>query len=143
MVGTRQLERVLSQAVEAGAKVVLVGDSQQLQSIDAGAAFQSIHDRHGGAEIGEVRRQREDWQRDATRDLATGKTGAAIHNSRGMVHEATTRERARGDLIDRWDRDRQASADKSRIICASPWCSIKVQAVRSRDAQARDSSPPI
>lgn len=31
MVGTRQLERVLSQAADAGAKVVLVGDPQQLQ----------------------------------------------------------------------------------------------------------------
>ncbi|KND60659.1 Conjugal transfer protein TraA [Candidatus Burkholderia verschuerenii] len=60
MVGTRQLERVLSHAAEAGAKVVLVGDPQQLQSIEAGAAFRSIHERHGGAEIGEVRRQRED-----------------------------------------------------------------------------------
>ena len=70
MVGTRQLERVLSHAAEAGAKVVLVGDLQQLQAIEAGAAFRSIHERHGGAEIGEVRRQREDWQRDATRDLA-------------------------------------------------------------------------
>ena len=75
MVGTRQLERVLSHAAEAGAKVVLVGDPQQLQAIEAGAAFRSIHERHGGAEIGEVRRQREDWQRDATRDLATGRTG--------------------------------------------------------------------
>jgi hypothetical protein len=33
-----------------------------------------------------------------------------------MVHEGQTREQARGDLIDRWDRDRQASPDKSRII---------------------------
>ena len=33
-----------------------------------------------------------------------------------MVHEAQTREQARGDLIDRWDRDRQASPDESRII---------------------------
>src|SRR5919201_3094935 len=33
-----------------------------------------------------------------------------------MVHEAQTRELARGDLIERWDRDRQASPDKSRII---------------------------
>jgi hypothetical protein len=47
---------------------VLVGDPRQLQSIEAGAAFRSIHERHGGAEIGGVRRQREDWQRDATRD---------------------------------------------------------------------------
>src|SRR2546430_9325854 len=52
IVGTRQLERVLSHAAEAGAKVVLVGDPQQLQSIEAGAAFRSIPERHGGAEIG-------------------------------------------------------------------------------------------
>jgi Ti-type conjugative transfer relaxase TraA len=118
MVGTRQLERVLSHAADAGAKVVLVGDPQQLQSIEAGAAFRSIHESHGGAEIGEVRRQREDWQRDATRDLATAKTGDALdaYRSHGMVHEAQTREQARGDLIDRWDRDRLASPDRSRII---------------------------
>jgi Ti-type conjugative transfer relaxase TraA len=118
MVGTRQLERVLSHAAEAGAKVVLVGDPQQLQAIEAGAAFRSIHDRHGGAEIGEVRRQREDWQRDATRELATGKVGHALraYRAHGMVHEAPTREQSRGDLIERWDRERKASPNRSRII---------------------------
>ncbi|WP_315729348.1 Ti-type conjugative transfer relaxase TraA [Bradyrhizobium sp. SZCCHNRI1005] len=118
MVGTRQLERVMSRAAEAGAKVVLVGDPQQLQAIEAGAAFRSIHERHGGAEIGEIRRQREDWQRDATRNLATGKVGHALeaYRANGMVHEAMTREQARGDLIARWDRDRQVSPDRSRII---------------------------
>jgi Ti-type conjugative transfer relaxase TraA len=118
MVGTRQLERVLSHAAEMGAKVVLVGDPQQLQAIEAGAAFRSIHDRHGGAEIGDVRRQREAWQRDATRDLATSRIGAAIHayDTHGMVHVAATREQAREDLIEHWDRDRQALPDRSRII---------------------------
>lgn len=118
MVGTRQLERVLSHAAEAGAKVVLVGDPQQLQSIEAGAAFRSIFERHGGVEIGEVRRQREGWQRDATRDLATGRAGDAIqaYDTHGMVHAARTREQARDELIDRWDRDRQVSPHKSRII---------------------------
>jgi hypothetical protein len=118
MVGTRQLERVLSHAAEAGAKVVLVGDPQQLQAIEAGAAFRSIHERHGGTEIGEVRRQREGWQRDATRDLANGRTGHALeaYRARSMVHEAPSRAQARGDLIERWDRDRQASPDKTRII---------------------------
>ncbi|MBV8744398.1 MAG: AAA family ATPase, partial [Xanthobacteraceae bacterium] len=118
MVGTRQLERVLSHAAGAGAKVVLVGDPRQLQAIEAGAAFRSIYERHGGTEIGEVRRQHEAWQREATRDLATGKTGNALqaYRSRGMVHEAHTREEARGDLIERWDRDRQAAPARSRII---------------------------
>ncbi len=118
MVGTRQLERVLSHAAEAGAKVVLVGDPQQLQAIEAGAAFRSIHERYGGVEINEVRRQRKDWQRDATRDLATGRTGDAIHayDAHDMVHAAATREQARDDLIDRWDRDRRAEPERSRII---------------------------
>ena len=142
MVGTRQMERVLSHAAEAGAKVVLVGDPQQLQSIEAGAAFRSIHERHGGAEIGEVRRQREDWQRDATRDLATGRTGAAIHayDRHDMVHSAETREQARGDLIDRWDRQRQASPDSSRIILTHTNAEVRElnEAARDRMREAGD-----
>ncbi|OPH83213.1 Ti-type conjugative transfer relaxase TraA [Nitrobacter vulgaris] len=142
MVGTRQLERVLSHAAEAGAKVVLVGDPQQLQSIEAGAAFRSIHERHGGAEIGEVRRQHEDWQRDATRDLATGKIGNTIHayDAHDMLHAAETREQARGDLIDRWDRDRQASPDSSRIILTHTNAEVRElnEAARDRMREAGD-----
>ncbi|MGJ5220810.1 Ti-type conjugative transfer relaxase TraA [Bradyrhizobium oligotrophicum] len=142
MVGTRQLERVLSHAAEAGAKVVLVGDPQQLQAIEAGAAFRSIHERHGGAEIGNVRRQREDWQRDATRDLATGKVGHALeaYRSHGMMHEAPTRDRARADLIDHWDRDRQSSPDRSRIILTHTNDEVRIlnEAARERMRAAGD-----
>ncbi|ODU30006.1 Ti-type conjugative transfer relaxase TraA [Sphingopyxis sp. SCN 67-31] len=118
MVGTRQMERVLSHAADAGAKVVLVGDPQQLQAIEAGAAFRAIHERHGGVEITEVRRQHEGWQQDATRHLATGRIGKAIaaYADRGMVHAADTREQARGELVERWDRERIAAPDQSRII---------------------------
>jgi Ti-type conjugative transfer relaxase TraA len=118
MVGTRQMERVLSHAADAGAKVVLVGDPQQLQAIEAGAAFREIHERHGGVEISEVRRQHEGWQQDATRHLATKRTGLAIqaYGERDMVHVAETREAARGELIERWDRDRQANPSDTRII---------------------------
>ena len=141
MVGTRQLERVLSHAAEAGAKVVLVGDPQQLQAIEAGAAFRSIHDRHGGAEIGEVRRQREDWQRDATRDLATGRTDNAIraYERNGAIHAAETREQARGELIDRWDRERQVSPDSSRIILTHTNAEVRElnEAARERMREAR------
>ena len=118
MVGTRQMERVLSHAADVGAKVVLVGDPQQLQSIEAGAAFRAIHERHGGAEITEVRRQQVEWQREATRALATGRTGEAIraYDDAGMVHAAASRDAARTELIDRWDRDRQARSGDTRII---------------------------
>ena len=118
MIGTRQMERVITEAEKRGAKVVLVGDPEQLQAIEAGAAFRSIAERHGSVEITDIRRQREDWQRQATRHLATERTAEAItaYRDHGTIHPAATREDARDDLIDRWDRQRQAEPDSSRII---------------------------
>jgi hypothetical protein len=118
MIGTRQMERLLSVADQAGAKVVLVGDPEQLQAIEAGAAFRAVSQAHGAAEITEIRRQRTDWQRDATRWLATGRTAEAIsaYREHGMVQSVDTRDAARAGLVESWDRQRQAEPDKSRII---------------------------
>lgn len=120
MVGSRQMERVLSAARDAGAKVVLIGDPEQLQAIEAGAAFRALSERHGAAEITEVRRQRQDWQRDATRELATGQTEAALgrYGAAGMVQAADTREAAKVALVAEWDASRQAEPTESRIILA-------------------------
>ncbi len=118
MIGTRQMERVLSEARKRAAKVVLVGDVEQLQAIEAGAAFRSIAERHGAVEITAIRRQHEDWQRHATRQLATGRTGEALeaYSEAGHVHAAPTRDDARTALIDRWDRDRAEHPAASRIV---------------------------
>ncbi len=118
MIGTRQLERVVTEAERQGAKVVLVGDPEQLQAIEAGAAFRAAAERHGAVEISSIRRQHEEWQRDATRELATGRTGEAIgrYADAGHVHVADTRDAARTELVDAWDRDRQRHPDASRII---------------------------
>ena len=121
MVGSRQMERVLTHAREAGAKVVLVGDPEQLQAIEAGAAFRAVAERHGAAEIGAVRRQREDWQRQATRELATGRTGEALdrYERAGMVTGHGTREAARAGLVAGWDAERRASSpEQSRVMLA-------------------------
>lgn len=135
MIGTRQMERVLSHAERAGAKVVLVGDAEQLQAIEAGAAFRSLAERHGAAEINEVRRQHEDWQKDATRALATGRTGEAIHayEQHGMVHAAETREQARAELIDTWDAQRVADPDKTRIILTHTNAEVRDLNLAARD----------
>ncbi|MBO9621532.1 MAG: Ti-type conjugative transfer relaxase TraA [Sphingomonas sp.] len=118
MIGTRQMERVIGEAERRGAKVVLVGDPEQLQAIEAGAAFRAAAERHGSIEITHVRRQHEEWQRDTTRQLATGRTGEAIHayDQAGHVHAADTREAARVELVERWDRDRSTAPDENRII---------------------------
>jgi len=118
MIGSRQMERIVSEAEKRGAKLVLVGDPEQLQAIEAGAAFRSIAERHGAAEVTEVRRQLEDWQRAATRQLATGRTTEALkaYEERGFVLAAQHRTEARLALIEQWDRDRKNSPNSSNLI---------------------------
>ena len=120
MIGSRQMERVLSAARTAGAKVVLIGDPEQLQAIEAGAAFRALAERHGAAEITTIRRQHEAWQRDATRELATGRTEAALgrYAAAGMVKAADTREAARAGLVAVWDAARRQSPHVSQVILA-------------------------
>ena len=120
MIGSRQMERVLSAVRAAGAKVVLIGDPEQLQAIEAGAAFRALAERHGAAEITTIRRQHEAWQRDATRELATGRTEAALERyaAAGMVQAADTREAARAGLVAIWDAARRQRPEQSQVILA-------------------------
>jgi Ti-type conjugative transfer relaxase TraA len=120
MIGSRQMERVLSAAQVAGAKVVLIGDPEQLQAIEAGAAFRALAERHGAAEITTVRRQHEPWQRAATRELATGRTDQALERyaAAGMVLASDTRAEARAALVAGWDAARQERPEESRVILA-------------------------
>lgn len=99
MVSSQQMERVLKAVEDAGAKAVLVGDAMQLQPIQAGAAFRAISDRVGFAELAGVRRQRDEWAREASRLFARGKVEEALdaHAAHGRLVEAQTR----ADIIDR------------------------------------------
>src|SRR3546814_11428870 len=118
----------------------MVGDTQQLQAIEAGAAFRLLAERHGAAELGEVRRQQEAWMREATRDFATGKTGEALaaYSNAGMVHVAETRDAARVALVDRWDAERRAEPAASRMILTHLNKEVQVlnQSARERDRRS-------
>jgi Ti-type conjugative transfer relaxase TraA len=112
MVGTRQLSRMLDAAAKARAKVVLVGDPEQLQAIEAGAAFRGILAESGAAELYEVRRQSQLWQRAATQQLAAGETRDAIaaYEGQGSIIQLATRENARSALLEKWAQDGQQPA---------------------------------
>jgi Ti-type conjugative transfer relaxase TraA len=110
MVGSHQLSRFVGEAERAGAKLVLVGDHEQLQAIGAGAPFRAVAERIGFAELSEIRRQREDWQRGAAQDFARHRTGEglAAYAERGALTFAETREAARTEIV----RDYLADAER-------------------------------
>ena len=108
MIGTRQLGRIAAKIEEIGAKLVLVGDPDQLQPIEAGTPFRNLVDRHGAAKLSEIHRQRDDWQKAASRDLAAGRIAEAVeaYEQRSAV--------TRGD--DAFD----------ALVESSPWMSLRM-----------------
>jgi Ti-type conjugative transfer relaxase TraA len=120
MIGTKQLERMLAAADKAHAKVVLVGDPEQLQAIEAGAAFRGVIGQSGLVELTQVRRQKEAWAREATQQLANGRTLEALksYDSQGALVGSATREEAQRQLLSTWSKDRSANPNESRLILA-------------------------
>lgn len=107
MVSSRQMALFAEAVTKAGAKLVLVGDPDQLQPIEAGAAFRAIVDRVGYAELGIIYRQREEWMRRASIDLARGHVGDALaaYEKQGMVRSQWSKDDAVKTLIEDWNRD--------------------------------------
>lgn len=101
MVGTRQLARVSEQLQMRGCKLVLVGDPDQLQPIQAGTPFRDLVETNGAARLTEIRRQTSDWQREASGDLAKGQTASAIQSyaNHGAVHQGHDRDQAIAALV--------------------------------------------
>ncbi|QEE43338.1 Ti-type conjugative transfer relaxase TraA (plasmid) [Rhizobium sp. WL3] len=118
MVSSRQMALFVEAIVHAGAKLILVGDPEQLQPIEAGAAFRAIAERIGYAELETIYRQREQWMRDASLDLARGYTARAVeaYEAKGKLIGAELKGDAILSLIGDWDRDYDPA--KSMLILA-------------------------
>ncbi|WP_090598171.1 Ti-type conjugative transfer relaxase TraA [Pelagibacterium luteolum] len=118
MVSSRQMADFVSAVAHAGAKLVLVGDADQLQPIEAGAAFRSLANRVGYAELGTIYRQREQWMRDASMDLARGKIGEAIsaYQGQGRLVGMELKDQAVSALVRDWIAD--YDPNRSSLILA-------------------------
>ncbi|MGR6612324.1 MobF family relaxase [Kocuria rhizophila] len=75
LAGTLSLDRITALAAEAGAKVLLVGDHAQLQSVTAGGAFSLlVHDHDDTPELVDVHRFVNLWEKTASLALRHGRT---------------------------------------------------------------------
>jgi Ti-type conjugative transfer relaxase TraA len=120
MLDSQVTGELLAEARRAGAKVVLAGDDRQLASIERGGLFTELRLRHGAAEINEVTRQRVDWQRQASRDLAEGRFDSAVaaYDQHGAITWTGNQEAARAALVARWTADTAADPRASRFVFA-------------------------
>ena len=119
MVGTRQLHRLMTEVERAGARLVLVGDDKQLQSIDAGGGFSGLSKRLGYAELKEITRQRHAADRQAVYDLAEGNPEPALrsYSNRGRLIVGESRADTMQRLVADWRSD--TTDMKEKLILSS------------------------
>jgi conjugative relaxase-like TrwC/TraI family protein len=131
MAGSRKLARLLDRAKAAGAKVVLVGDAKQLSSVDAGGGFRGLVARLGAHRLLENRRQVEQWERDALRELRDGRVRPAMtaYAAHGRLHMGEREELIEAMLDDWW----AARESGEAVMQASSWRDVVELNERARE----------
>ncbi|MGN6670400.1 MAG: AAA family ATPase [Candidatus Nucleicultricaceae bacterium] len=118
MLSTDLQIELLHAAKKAGAKVLLVGDSRQLPSIQRGGMFEILADTFGAVEITEVRRQTIKWQKDVSECLSRGEVFPALQtlDEYNRITFSPTKEESLSKLINTWSKDLRDDPSHTKLI---------------------------
>ncbi len=118
MLGSRQTHQLIKICQEAGAKLIMVGDQDQLQAIEAGGAFKALLGRVGGAVLQENRRQKTEDMRRVVDHAHRGEAGKAFQMlaERGMVAVEADRTAAINETVRRWAGRLEAAGRPDQVM---------------------------
>jgi hypothetical protein len=134
--GTADLAMLFEAARIAGARVVLVGDTQQLGSPEAGGMFRLLAGEIPAAELTEVRRFASPWEADASIRLRGGELGAvAVYDRHGRIRAADA-EAARERAAAAWLADRLRGKDVLLLAGSNEEAADLARRVQTRLIQA-------
>lgn len=122
MAGTASIAKLAGYTDRAGGKLILEGDANQLQAIDAGGGFRLLSDKLGKAELTEIRRQRNPEDRKTVELLYQGdkpRNSATREEQQDLGAEIFTRLESRGQ-VDHWDTRMDAIQALANDYLASP-----------------------
>ncbi len=133
LAGTLELNHLVAQSQAAGAKVLLVGDQQQLSAVQAGGAFGLLSRRTHTAELTGLWRFQNRWEAHATRLLRDGEPAALdAYRSHDRLHSGL-----REDVLDAaysaWRTDTEAGRD-ALLVAADNATVIELNARGRSDA---------
>lgn len=131
LAGTATLDRITGIAAGAGAKVLLVGDPHQLQSVEAGGVFALLVDRRTDTpELQDLHRFHHEWERAATLSLREGEVEViSTYGREDRIREGLTDEMLDA-AYEAWRKDTAAGL-------ASVLVTESAHAVRALNERAR------
>lgn len=72
------MHKLVMHCDRVGARLLLVGEAEQLQAVGYGDAFRYIGEKFGLTEVKDINRQVDDWQREMVEDFASGRAHKAV-----------------------------------------------------------------
>jgi hypothetical protein len=129
LAGTTTLDRLTGVAAGARAKVLLVGDPYQLQSIDAGGAFSLLVDRRADPpELTEIHRFTNEWEKQASLAMRRGEVESiSTYARQNRIREGLTDEMLDA-AYEAWRADTKAG--RSSVLVTES--ALAVQALNER-----------
>jgi conjugative relaxase-like TrwC/TraI family protein len=108
MADTERLAQLVEQTAEKDSKLVLVGDSAQLSPIGAGGLFDHVTDCAPNAQLTEVYRAENQWEREAWAQVREGNATKALaaYKAHERLHISDTREQAAEKMMADWNEQR-------------------------------------
>jgi conjugative relaxase-like TrwC/TraI family protein len=135
LASTFALDELMSAALDAQAKVVLVGDGAQLSSVDAGGMFRTLVSDCGedAPTLADVRRFKAAWEKEASLGVRLG-TNAALRTyaTHGRVKDGT-RDDMLDALYDAWKTDTDRGLHS--LMLASDTATVNELNVLARSAR--------
>ena len=118
MADTDRLWKLVALTAEKDSKLVLAGDSAQLSPIGAGGLFAQIAERAPSAELKEVHRAENQWERQAWEQLREGNATIALaaYDAHDRLHIADTREQAAAKMVADWNEQRMLSPEGRTVM---------------------------
>ena len=144
-VGTPQLSMLTHELLDRGAKVVMIGDPRQTQSVACGGAFLGLSERLGHCELNEIRRQKDEWARQAIKDLGLGNTASALnaYAERGLVTVKPDRRQTMLAMVEDWTKDGAVHPEKHAMLTATRAEAAQVNALAQAARIEKGLLPPL
>jgi conjugative relaxase-like TrwC/TraI family protein len=118
LTGARDMKRILCKARDAGAKVILVGDTLQQKAVAAGDPLRQISSRIGTNRIDNIRRQKNAEHRAAVMKFLSGNAseGLKVYQDDGAVHVRGSAMEVHNQIAEDWMKTFTSNPDASRLI---------------------------
>jgi hypothetical protein len=133
MTGTFELADVAQRCQDAGAKLLFVGDPQQLAPAGPGGALADLAERGIRYELSTVRRFGEKWEREASLGLRRGdKSALAEYDRHGRLRDGGSREQTEAAASRAWLADTLTGKESLLLVGTNAAATRIASAMRDR-----------